>query len=408
MGMESTLYRKYRPRTFGDMVGQRKVTRPLRFAFLEGTLPHSFLFAGSKGSGKTTAAKILAKVLNCEAPTAEGEPCNRCVNCRAADAGTHPDIVEMDAASNRGIDNVRQLISEVSFSPTLGKVRVTIVDEAHMLTTEAFNALLKTMEEPPEGVVFVLVTTDFGKIPETVASRCAVYRFTPISANDVAATLLRVAADESKAGGGGHPIALTEAGAAAIAAETAGSLRDALGSLQQIRDYAGGEEVTPEVVYDFLGVTNASTLARLVDLIVAKDLPGILGFVGEAIDGGMEPRQLVADLEKYIRKAFLLSVSPDNRKAFYASADETRTLTAHAEILGTARCLELMEVAGRTLWRLGTNAVPRLVLEAGLTYMAFPEYDSGDVGMNARLVAAERRLAAKVDAVGKIIAAVQP
>lgn len=396
MSMENTLYRKYRPRTFGGMVGQRKVTRTLRNAYRAGNLPHAFLFAGTKGSGKTTAAKILAKLLNCENPTPEGEPCNKCDNCVAADAGTHPDILEQDAASSRGVDSIRQLISESGYSPSLGRTRVDILDEAHMLTTEAFNALLKTLEEPPPGVAFILVTTEFAKIPETIVSRCSVHRFTPISANDVGETLLRVAKEETKEG---LSLPLTELGASALAAESGGSLRDALGRLQQVRDYAGGEEITAEVVYDFLGITNSATLARAVDLVIEQDLNGLLDFVGEITDGGMDAVQFVSDLEKYLRKVFLLSVSPDNMKAFYASSDEKTSLSRQAEKLGTPRSLELMEVAGRTLWRLGTNAVPRLTLEAAFTYMAYPEYDSGEIGTNAKLAVLRK----KVDGLTKVI-----
>ncbi|MDO8942071.1 MAG: DNA polymerase III subunit gamma/tau [Desulfobacterales bacterium] len=384
MSMENTLYRKYRPRRFADMVGQDKVTRPLRNAFRENNLVHAFLFTGTKGTGKTTVAKILAKLLNCEHPTPEQEPCNKCPNCLAADAGTHPDIKEEDAASNRGIDNIRQLVNEVSYRPTQGKYRVTIIDEAHMLTTEAFNALLKTMEEPPEGVAFILVTTEAGKIPATVASRCQVHRFTPIAAADVVSVLISVAKKEK--------IGLTERGAAALAAEAAGSLRDALGKLQQLRDYAGGEEIDAEVVYDFLGVTSSLTLARTMDLVLEKDLVGLLSYANEVLDGGTDPVQFVGDLQKYLHKAFRLAVSAENRKLFYSTDDEFRSLTKHADAFGQQRLIELVEIASKTLWRLGTNAVPRLTLEAALTYMAYPEYDSGDVGANAKLRDLDRRV----------------
>ena len=384
MPQDTTLYRKYRPQQLEDIVGQEHVTKTLRNAFLNENLPHAFLFAGPRGCGKTTTAKILAKLVNCSNPQ-NGEPCNQCNNCISTDNGSNPDIVEMDAASNRGIENMRELTSKVDLKPSYGEYRVYIIDEVHMLTTESFNALLKTLEEPPTSVIFILATTEINKVIGTITSRCQTHNFKRISIHDIATLLEKVAKSEGN-------ILVDRSGAEAIASNSGGSLRDALGKIQQLKDYAGGNEITQEVVNEYLGVTNNSVLGNMLDLILTKDINAILSFVNRADRDGVDIGQLMIDFEEYLRKVWMLSIDQKNSEIFYSSEKELDRLVKQASELSPKNSLMYIEILEESMAKLSTNAIPRILFETCLTKMAYPEMDNGPVGIKAQLNKMDKKL----------------
>jgi len=265
------LYRKYRPTRFSEIVGQEHIKRLLKNALEKRRISHAYIFAGPRGTGKTTTARIIAKSLNCEKNQYE-EPCNECVSCKAIDSGSHLDVIELDAASNRGIDEVRKIRDGVNFTPVMGKYKVYIIDEVHMLTKEAFNALLKTLEEPPEHVVFILATTNPEKIPPTIISRCQVLEFRNISNEEIKNRLREICVKE------GYDV--TEDALEKIVRKAAGGLRDALSILEQVVRYSGGE-VTAETVNEALGLVSEETIDKFIEAILSGNFEGIEGIIDE-------------------------------------------------------------------------------------------------------------------------------
>lgn len=384
MSKETTLYRKYRPQQLNDIVGQNHVTQTIKNAFLNDTLPHAFLFTGTRGCGKTTAAKILAKLVNCINP-ADGEPCNKCKNCVSSDAGSNPDIVEMDAASNRGIENMRDLTSKVDLQPSFGKKRVYIIDEVHMLTTESFNALLKTLEEPPNSIIFILATTEVNKVISTITSRCQIHNFKRISIADTSKALENISLKEAD-------IKLEESGARAIAINSGGSLRDAISKLQQIKDYANGEKITAELVGEYLGTINSGTLSEILELVLSKEINAILNFVNTLDKDGVDLSQLVTDFEEYLRKVWLTAIDQKNINLFYTGEQEKDTILKQSQKVTPKQLMIYIELLEDAMIKLKTNAVPRIIVETTLTKMAFPELDGGMVGIKNALSKLEKKI----------------
>ncbi|MBR5908695.1 MAG: DNA polymerase III subunit gamma/tau, partial [Schwartzia sp.] len=285
------LYRKWRPKGFSELVGQEHVSRTLSQAVVGGRVGHAYLFSGPRGTGKTSTAKILAKALNCEkGPTTE--PCNECESCRRISDGTSMDVMEIDAASNRGIDEIRELRETVKFAPTTGRYRVYIIDEVHMLTSEAFNALLKTLEEPPPQVVFILATTELQKVPPTIQSRCQRYDFKRIAAKDIEARLREVAEASGVAADG--------AALSLVAREADGGLRDALSTLDQCISLAG-DRVTEPLVREILGLVGRESILRILRALAAKDAKDALEAAGEVLAEGKDAKQLVTELIAELR-----------------------------------------------------------------------------------------------------------
>jgi len=383
MSRDTTLYRKYRPQQFGDIVGQEHITTTLKNGFLNDNLPHAFIFAGPRGCGKTTTAKILAKVVNC-LDSKNGEPCNECKNCVSADNGSNPDIVEMDAASNRGIENMRELTNNVNLKPGYGNKRVYIIDEVHMLTTESFNALLKTLEEPPDTVMFVLATTDMNKVLTTITSRCQIHSFKRISVVDMAKAILDIAKKEN--------ILMDASGAEMIAVNSAGSLRDAISKLQQIKDYAGGESITATIVNDYLGVTHSGILGDLFDLILLKDANKILSFINKLNQEGVEIPQFMNDFEEYLRKIWLITLSEKNAELFYSTTEEIERIRKQSKEIDTEKALMFIELLEEGMAKMNTNAIPRIIMETCFTKMAFPEMDTGNVGLKYKIDKLDKRV----------------
>ena len=300
--MTQALYRRYRPQTFEEVVGQKHVADTLRNALRLGRIAHAYLFTGPRGTGKTSTARILTKAVNCQAENVDDRPDNTCPICQAINDGSLLDLIEIDAASNTSVDDVRELRERVAFSPSVAAYKVYVIDEVHMLSTSAFNALLKTLEEPPAHVIFILATTEPHKIPATVLSRCQRFDFHRISTRDIAGHLAEIAQREG--------VSITPEALGIIARSATGSMRDAVSLLDQITAY-GHEEVGAELVRDVLGMVSGVAVSDLTEAVATQDPAKVLGKLHELIGQGVELSQLVNQMIDHLRTLLLLNVAKD-------------------------------------------------------------------------------------------------
>ncbi len=324
------LYREWRPRTFKDIVGQEHITKTLVNALKQEKIAHAYLFSGPRGTGKTTAAKILAKALNCD--QREGvEPCNHCASCISIDQGSAMEVFEIDAASNRGIDEIRDLRENVKLSSIQGKHKVYIIDEVHMLTTEAFNALLKTLEEPPPQVIFILATTEVQKIPLTILSRVQRFEFHRISVQDIQKRLVEVCISLSRE--------VNQSALVVIAQKSEGSLRDALSIMDQclLQD----DPIGVEEVYQVLGMVGETFSAQLVEALVSSDYGKSLAFLSEGIEQGRDPRQIIRELLDYLRQMLLTATTGEPPLVAPHIQDQ---LVKQSEKIGISRMLHWISI----------------------------------------------------------------
>lgn len=372
-------YRKYRPQTFTDVVGQSHIERTLSNAVAEGTVAHLYLFTGPRGTGKTTTARILAKALNCEqGPTPT--PDDTCEQCRAIAEGMHPDVHELDAASRRGIDDVReQIIGRVSLAPSRGTWKVYIIDEVHMLTREAFNALLKTFEEPPPHTVFVLATTDPHKVPETILSRCQRFDFRRISVEDLVARLRSIADAED--------VSVPDAALSLIARHALGGMRDAIATLEQLASFGGGT-IAIEDVEGLLGEVDAELLFQATDLIIERDVVESFRLVARLAEAGVDLSEFVKGMVRHTRDLFVLAAA-DAQGVIDATAEERGRLVSQANRLGADRAARMLGALGRLTTDLRFAADQRLAVEVALTRLARPQSDLTLEALAERLDALE-------------------
>lgn len=327
-----SLYRKWRSQTFDEMVGQEEIRRTLKNALMNNTLRHAYLFTGPRGTGKTSTARLLAKTVNCLNPH-DGEPCNECEQCREITAGTSFNVIEIDAASNRGIDNIRELREKIMVPPTTGKYKIYILDEAHMLTSEAFNALLKTLEEPPDYAIFVLATTEMHKMLATVISRCECHAFKRFSMRQIVGHISFIAEKEG--------IALEKSAAELIARTAAGGMRDALSLLDQAIAYAG-DVVTLAQVQAMLGVADPRAISKLITHIAALESPALLYLIHELSEAGADLRQINAQMIEYWRALMLAKAGADVATILDLTEDEVQEV---AQLTPSFTLEELTECA---------------------------------------------------------------
>ena len=392
--MES-LYRKYRPQTFESMVGQKHIVSTLQNALTDGRMAHAYLFTGPRGTGKTTTARLLAKALMCEAGggAATAHPDGTCEQCQEIARGTHPDVYELDAASRTGVDNVRdEIINRVAFAPTQGRYKVYVIDEVHMLTTAAFNALLKTLEEPPAHVVFVLCTTDPQKIPETVLSRCQRLEFHRISDADIAERLEFVCASEG--------FEYDSEALALVARHARGGLRDALSTLETLSVHGRGT-VRVEDARELLGEVADDTLSGMAELVAARDVAGCFARVDEMSSRGMDIEQYVRDFTRHMRNVYVAAVA--GKGALRDAARPEEFVAQAAKFGGADRLAYILDLLGGLEDTLRTSTDQRLDFEVALTRMARPKADLSLEALAARVEALEAELAA-VKAGGVVLA----
>ncbi len=379
MSAYQALYRKYRPQTFDDVVGQMAVTQTVKTQLMKDQLSHAYLFTGSRGTGKTSCAKILAKAVNCEHPQ-DGNPCNCCGSCRAIDAGSCMDVLEIDAASNNGVDNVRDLRDDAVYSPSQVKKRVYIIDEVHMLSISAFNALLKIIEEPPEHLLFILATTELHKVPATILSRCQRFAFRRISQEDIAARLQYVAYQEN--------IDLDDSAARVIARMADGGMRDGLSLLDQCASATAGE-LTAERVYACLGIAGQQKAAEMIGYAAEKNTKEALKLFNRLYADGKDVSALLDELACLCRDLLVLKTAPDAGLTMLSGVSSDKEALSLAQKLSTGELTRMMSLLQQTLSGFSRSGSRRMDAELCILNLCQPELSLDPKSINARITKLE-------------------
>ena len=379
----TALYRKFRPDNFADVKGQDHIVTTLTNQIKHNRIGHAYLFCGTRGTGKTTVAKILAKAVNCEHPV-NGSPCNECAMCKAIQAGTAMNVIEIDAASNNGVDNIREIREEVSYRPTEGKYKVYIIDEVHMLSVGAFNALLKTLEEPPSYVMFILATTEAHKIPITILSRCQRYDFHRITIDTIAARLDELLKVEG--------IEAEEKAVRYVAKAGDGSMRDALSLLDQCIAFYLGQELTYDKVLEVLGAVDTEVFSKLLRKVIQGDVTGSIHILEELIVGGRELSQFVGDFTWYMRNLLLVKTSEDPEEAIDVSSENMKLLKEEGTMLDVETLMRYIRIFSDLSNQIRYATQKRVLVEIALIKLCRPAMETNLDSVLDRLRVLEQRM----------------
>lgn len=379
----TALYRKFRPQNFEDVKGQEHIVTTLKNQIKADRIGHAYLFCGTRGTGKTTIAKILARAVNCEQPV-DGSPCNECPACRAINAGTSMNVIEIDAASNNGVDNIREIREEVAYRPAQGRYKVYIIDEVHMLSTGAFNALLKTLEEPPSYVIFILATTEAHKIPITILSRCQRYDFKRITVETIADRLMELMEKE------GNDV--EEKAIRYIAKAADGSMRDALSLLDQCIAFYLGEKLTYEKVLENLGAVDTEVFSRLLREILAQHTSQAIGILEDLIIKGRELGQFVTDFIWYLRNLLLISASDNPEEAVDVSRENLERMKEEAQMVDTETLMRYIRVFSQLSNELRYASQKRVLVEIALIKLCQPVMETNLDSLFDRVRVLEEKL----------------
>ncbi len=380
----TALYRKFRPDTFADVKGQDHIVTTLKNQLKANRIGHAYLFTGTRGTGKTTVAKIFARTVNCENPTEDG-PCGECRICRAIAAGASMNVIEIDAASNNGVDNIREIVEEVSYSPAEGKYKVYIIDEVHMLSIGAFNALLKTLEEPPSYVIFILATTEVHKLPITILSRCQRYDFKRISIDTIADRMRELVQAES--------VQVEDKALRYIAKAADGSMRDALSLLDQCIAFHLGQELTYDKVLDVLGAVDTEVFSRLLRNILDRNVLSCVKLLEEIVMQGRELTQFVTDFTWYMRNLMLAQVSDSNLEdVIDMSTDNLNRLKEEAAMVEMEQIVRYIHIFSELAGQIRYASQKRILVEIALIKLCKPEMETNQEAVLDRLRQVEEKL----------------
>ena len=383
MASYTALYRKFRPDCFEEVKGQEHIVTTLRNQIKAERVGHAYLFCGTRGTGKTSIAKIFAKAVNCEHPV-DGSPCRECPACKSIAAGVSMNVIEIDAASNNGVDNIREIVDEVSYSPTEGKYKVYIIDEVHMLSIGAFNALLKTLEEPPSYVIFILATTEVHKIPITILSRCQRYDFRRISIETITDRLRELMAVEQ--------ITVEEKALRYIAKTADGSFRDALSLLDQCIAFHFGQELTYDKALDVLGAVDTEVFSRLLVYVLKQDVLGCIALLEEIVMQGRELAQFVTDFTWYLRNLLLVKTSDAVEDIIDVSSDNLARLKEEAQMTEPETVMRYIRIFSELSGQIKYAAQKRILIEIALIKLCRPDMETDTSSLSDRVRSLEEKL----------------
>ncbi len=379
----TALYRKFRPTDFNDVKGQDHIVTTLKNQVMADRIGHAYLFCGTRGTGKTTIAKIMAKTVNCEHPV-EGNPCNECAMCKAIRSQTSMNVIEIDAASNNGVDNIREIVEEVRYSPTEGRFKVYIIDEVHMLSAGAFNALLKTLEEPPSYVIFILATTEAHKIPITILSRCQRYDFKRITIETIADRLNELIHEEN--------VKAEEKAIRYIARMADGSMRDALSILDQCIAFYFGEKLTYDKVLEVLGAVDVEVFAKLLGFILDNEVTACMLLLEELIISGRELTQFTVDFTWYLRNLLLIKTSEEASEMIEVSSDNLGLVKQQAEQVEVDLLIRYIRIFSDLSTQIKYATQKRVMVEVALIKLCKPQMERNYEDILNRLKVIEKQL----------------
>lgn len=379
----TAMYRKFRPSRFEDVKGQNHIVTTLKNQIESDRIGHAYLFCGTRGTGKTTVAKLFAKAINCENRNGS-DPCMECASCKAIQSGASMNVVEIDAASNNGVDNIRQIIEEVQYPPTEGRYKVYIIDEVHMLSIGAFNALLKTLEEPPSYVVFILATTEVHKLPVTILSRCQRYDFKRIGVDDIVGRINELLPQEG--------LEAEDEAVRYIAGAADGALRDALSLLDQCMAFNFGKKLTYEMVLDVIGAVDSQVFSNMLRAIIAGSVSSAIEFLEQSIMEGRELSQYVIDFTWYLRNLLLAKTSDDASVINDMSKEGMRRLREEAELVSAEQIIRYIRIFSELTNQIRFSTNKRVLVEIALIKLCKPEMDKNKDSIIPRLESIEDKL----------------